>query len=423
MKKSITLDIDTITGRAELSSVDSLGENLKEWNRQIQCEAAIPWAGEQNIERKRKASEEAGRFYRKKVAPFEAELSRMEFKEIAMTAGIRLEAADYTDPAGNLGTLSGSLVMTKALPLYAYEYPELGAMFWDVSSEPGLLNQTEDTRVVIQPAVQKYDSTTDAAGRPKGWDTVSPAKTLDVPVTLTDYVAVPIVFGANTLSATGRDLFGEQAEAAMKAIAGYATNMVTSLLTPANFSAYAAVTADNPQTVPVAYTTYARGLTDFSMTDLDKLSAIFTQNKVPRRGRGILLSTMYYARLRDDPRLELFFAAQAANPILTEQKLPDGLSGFFPYEAPYLPNTGNLAFFPFHKAGIVVKARTPQNFMQSLNTMVPGKVSIVTEPDTKFSVALVQYINLQQNYSESRPEVILGVSVGDNRGGLCGTTQ
>jgi hypothetical protein len=30
-------------------------------------------------------------------------------------------------------------------------------------------------------------------------------------------------------------------------------------------------------------------------------------------------------------------------------------------------------------------------------------------------------VDLQSNYAEYRPEVILGASVGDNRGGLCGS--
>jgi len=237
---------------------------------------------------------------------------------------------------------------------------------------------------------------------------------------------VPIVIGQNILAATPRRLFDEQSEAGMKAIAGYFTAMMTKLITPASFNAYAAVTpadANGVSTVPTAYATYAKGVQDFSMTDLDKLSAIMTQNKVPRGNRGILLSTQYYAKLRSDPRLEFFFAAAKGDPQLMNQELPKGLSGFFPYEAPYLPQTNNLAFFPFHKAAVILKSRLPVDFTQALGVMIPGSVTTVTDPDTKMSVALVQRVDLTGNYAEWRPEVMLGAGVGDNRGGLPGTTQ
>ena len=160
------------------------------------------------------------------------------------------------------------------------------------------------------------------------------------------------------------------------------------------------------------------------MSDFDKLSAIFTTCKVPRRNRGILINPTYYAKLRSDPRLEFFFAAAKGDPQLTEQTLPQGLSGFFPYEAPYLPV--GLPFFPFHKAGIVLKSRLPKDFVSALKltqNQIPGSVTAVTDPDTKLSVALVQRVDLIGNYAEWRPEGLLGAAMGDARGGLCGAMQ
>jgi hypothetical protein len=424
---SLALELDTQSGEHRfVSGGDSIPGALKEFNRLVQLNASKPWGADgRNAEDKGKLALEAGRFFKRHIGPLMAEMVDMTAAEMARAAGIKLEAADYADPAGNLGTLSGTMVMQKALPLFSYEYPELAAMFTDFSSEPGALEQAADTRVISQPAVQKFDATVDATGRPKGWSTVSNAVAVDRQLTLTDYIGVPIVFGQNTLSSTGRDLFGEFASAAIKSIAGYYTGMVTLLITPANYNAYGAVTAPDANgvvQVPVAYTTYGKSLTDWSMTDLDKLGAIFTQNKVPRSQRGILMNCAYYAKLRSDPRLEFFFAAAKANPLLTDGTLPEGLSGFMPYEAPYLP--ASVPFFPFHKAGIILKSRLPQRFDQALsNTMIPGRITTVTDPDTKLSVALVEYVNLLSNFAESRPEVILGVGVGDNRGGLCGGSQ
>ncbi|HTR40115.1 MAG TPA: hypothetical protein VMH87_00680 [Pseudomonadales bacterium] len=420
--------------RERVSGQYSTAGALKKMNEFVEANKKVPFhngmtkAGKQEAyEQKAKLALEAALFFKRELLPFVDEWESMRAHDIRDAIGLEasaLEAGDYVDPNGNLGTFSGTLVMQRALPVFAFEYPELPAMFTDFSPEPGFLNQASDSRIISIPAVQKFNPNADATGRPEGWSTVSPAVTQDVPITLTDFIAVPIVFGQNLLSSTQRDLFGEMAEAGMKAIAGYFTGMMTKLLTVGNFNAYAQLTNDNPQSVPVAYSSYARNLGDFSMGDLDKLSAIFTQNKVPRGDRGILLSPQYYARLRSDPRLEFFFAATAANPVLTQQKLPDGLSGFFPYEAPYLPGTNNLTFFPFHKAGIVLKQRLPSDFTKAMpNTPLPGTVTTVIEPDTKISVALVQYVNLTQEYAEWRPETILGAGLGDTRGGLCGTSQ
>ena len=48
----------------------------------------------------------------------------------------------------------------------------------------------------------------------------------------------------------------------------------------------------------------------------------------------------------------------------------------------------------------------------------PGKITTVTAP-SGFSIALVEYVNLQQGYAEARPEVMLGAAGGDRPGGLC----
>lgn len=386
-------------------------------------------------EEKGKLAMQAGLFFRKELAPKTKDWEDIPFPEIArfckMEASLapkprQLEASDYTDPAGNLGTLSGTLVLQRTLPIFAFDYPELLSMYTDFSDTPGLFEQTEATRIIQNLAVQKYDTATDAAGRPKGWDTVSPAVSVDADLTLTDYIAVPIVFGQNILSTTPRKLFDEFAKMAIKAIAGYFTNMMAKLITVANFNAYVAVTAPdafNVIKVPTAYTNYARGLSDFAIIDLDKLSAIFTQNQVPKDDRGILLNPLYYAKLRNDARLEFYFAAAKEDPTLLNQQLPKQLSGFKPYEAPYLPGTNNLAFFPYQKSAIMLKSRLPTDFTQALGVMIPGSMTTVTDPDTKISLALVQYVNLTQNFAEWRPEVQLGASIGDNRAGLVGTTQ
>lgn len=77
-----------------------------------------------------------------------------------------LEAADYADPLNQFQTLNGTLVMLRALPLFAYEYPELLGMFTDYSPEPSQFQQESLTRVINIPAVQKYNGALDANSRP-----------------------------------------------------------------------------------------------------------------------------------------------------------------------------------------------------------------------------------------------------------------
>jgi hypothetical protein len=430
------------SGRAQITTVNDIPRSMRELARLLTLNASIvitPYMKPSELtaayEKKAQLALEAGLLYKQSlsrcVSDWESAPRAVMAKWLGFEAGEvdtlnhrALEAADYSDPNNQFGILNGTLVMLRALPLYSYEYPELAAMFTDFSAEPGEYLQETPTRVISIPAVQKYNAGLDANGRPIGFQVASPSKTLDVPLTITDYIAVPIVIGQGAIGATQRDLFAEQAPAGIKAIAGYFTNMMVALLTPATFSAYSQVTNDNPQTVPVAYATYAKGLQDFSMTDMDKLSAIFTTCKVPRRDRGILLNALYYGKLRSDPRLEFFFAAAKGDPQLTEQTLPQGLSGFFPYEAPYLPM--NLPFFAFHKAGVVLKSRLPADFVSSLKlnaNQIPGSVTTISDPDSKLSVALVQRVDLVGNYAEWRPEVQLGVGPGDTRGGLCGSVQ
>jgi hypothetical protein len=338
MKDKFQIQIDAV-GQTRVATVTDISGALKHFskillrNSQIRIQTSMTQAQlTAAFAEKAELALEAGQFFKKHLKFNRDDWEGMPRWEMAKCLGFEagdverpnltaLEAGDYTDPNNQFGILNGALVMQSALPLFSYEYPELGALFLDFSAEPGEFLQDTPTRIVSIPAVQKYNSDLDANGRPIGFVTASPAQTMDVPLQITDYIAIPIVIGQGTLGATLRDLFHEQVPGGIKAIAGYFVGMVMKLLTTANFNAYLNVTApdaDGVQTVPVAYASYAQGLQDWSMSDRDKLSSIFTTNKVPRRGRGILLNPSYYAKLRSDPRLEFFFAASKGDPMLTE---------------------------------------------------------------------------------------------------------
>ena len=78
-----------------------------------------------------------------------------------------LKAADYADPAGNLGTLSGTLVAQRTLELFKLSFPAISRIYTDFSDLPAQFRQTEATRIVVTPSVQSYNATADATGRRK----------------------------------------------------------------------------------------------------------------------------------------------------------------------------------------------------------------------------------------------------------------
>lgn len=393
-----------------------------------------------------------------------------------MTMEEAVQAADVS--SDQVGLLAGTLVLQRSLPLLQYEYPILSSIASDYSDSPGLWNQTEMTRIVLRPAVQNYDPTPDATGRPKGWVTVSSAQMVDVPVKLDEHVGVPIVFGTQTLGSTVRNLFGEVAPQAIHALGGRAVGKLTALMTAANFNAYAGTSVAGGETtdgeveitvastanmypgqpisgtgipanahvaevingttaritlpatatntgltftlggdkVPVAYAAYVKALADFGMASLGEIGAAMSTMEVPREGRFALLNSQYYYRLSQDPTFNTFFAAMRRPEVVTDASLPK-LQGYNPLEAPYFPGSANRIGFAGHKAALVLKSRLPNDFTSAVGAMTPGSVTTVTAPGG-ISVLLVQYINLQGNYAEWRPEVMLGAAVGDRRCGL-----
>lgn len=425
-------------------------------------------------------AKEKGRLAREAAAIFAKDIDKNE-----TLAGITMEeaikAADVTD--AQVGLLAGTLVLQRALPLLQYEYPLLSAVTSDYSDAPGLYGQTESTRIILKPAVQTYNPATDSAGRPKGWDTASPAQSVDVSVTLDEHVGVPIVFGVQTLAKTLRNLFGETAPMALYALGGYAVNKLTALMTAANFNAYASNSVGTGATtsgsttvtaastagmypgqaisgtgipsntyvrsitdgttavltqaatatgsgltftlgggkVPTTYATYAQALADFNFASLGNIKAAFDVNEVPTQDRFALLNAAYHQRLAQDPTFNTFFAATRKPDVITDGSLPK-LNGFNPVEAPWFPSSSYRVGFAGHKASLILKTRLPQDFSSAVGAMVPGSVTTVTAPGG-ISVLLVQYVSLRENYAEWRPEVMLGAAVGERRAGLVLTSQ
>ena len=348
---------------------------------------------------------------RREVANQVAALYAHEIKDKEVL-DMPLRAADYTDPAGNLGTLTGTLVAQRTLELFKYQFPALTRVSTDFSDMPAQFGQSIATRILSVPAITTYDTTL-------GWTTPAGTPTsTDVLVSLNEHVGVPIRFNANTLASTMRRLFDEFAPAASYALGKYFVDKIYKLFTLANFNAYAAKSA----TVPTAYATYAVGLGDFARSHLVKISAAMNVNLVPLHDRIALLNSAYFGQLATDPSLTTFFAGQQAPGMITDNELPK-MATFQPIEAPNMPTTANLVGIALQKAGIVAVTRLSNDYTQALPGSSYGSVQTITNPDTGISVVLVQYVDHKLGFAEWRIQVMLGAAVGDNRAGLLITSQ
>ena len=348
---------------------------------------------------------------RREVANQVAALYAHEIKDKEVL-DMPLRAADYTDPAGNLGTMAGTLVAQRTLELFKYQFPALTRVSTDFSDMPAQFGQSIATRILSVPAITTYDTTL-------GWTTPAGTPTsTDVLVSLNEHVGVPIRFNANTLASTMRRLFDEFAPAASYALGKYFVDKIYKLFTLANFNAYAAKSA----TVPTAYATYAVGLGDFARSHLVKISAAMNVNLVPLHDRISLLNSAYFGQLATDPSLTTFFAGQQAPGMITDNELPK-MATFQPIEAPNMPTTANLVGIALQKAGIVAVTRLSNDYTQALPGSSYGSVQTITNPDTGISVVLVQYVDHKLGFAEWRIQVMLGAAVGDNRAGLLITSQ
>ena len=406
------------------------------------------------------------------AAIFAADLSKVDLTGAIM-------AADST--SDNLGVLTGALAMQAALPALIRNKPLLGSISTDFSAEPGLYGRTDNTRVVLRPAVQTYSATPGTDGRPQGWTTASDARTVDVPVTLDQYFAVPIVFGVTTIGATGRKLFDEQAPQAISAMGDYLINLLTANITAANFNAFAGstmaagattsgsktvtvtstanawvgaeitgtgiaagtfvaavvngttltlsknatatntgltLTVSSQGVVTTAMAAYVKALASFAVADLDTMAAIMDNNNVPLDDRFAILRPDYYRKLGSDSAVNALMQGSGDVSYLSERRLPK-MSNFELLNAPYMPTGSNRQGFVGHKASLVAKTRLPMDLSTAIpGTPVPGSVATITDPQSGVSMALVSYYNMQGGFAEWRPELMAGVAVGDRRAGL-----
>lgn len=342
---------------------------------------------EKNCYQKGQLSRERARIFARDISPH---LRGADLDEVIGIVGHfrpRLQKTVAVSAANSLGTLSGTLVAQQALSFLKYELPIIGEITSDYSAEGAKLNQTIDTRIISQPSVQSYNSTTGYAA--------SASTTTDISVTLSAHRYVQLGYNANELASTGRNLFAEQAEAGIYSLAEDYVLTLYGLITTANFANHSVI---------------AQG--SFNRSAVIGLGATLFNRKLPRRGRKLLLNAGYYGALMQDSAIVSFESYQRPEGI-EEYALPR-VSGFDVGCAADLPgNSCSLTGIAFTKEAIVGATRVPFDYVDAQSGSSYGASVPVTDPDTGLVIGLTQYVNHDLGVSNWRVSLVYGCAVGD----------
>lgn len=294
--------------------------------------------------------------------------------------------------ANATGTLSGTLVLQKALELVFTKRPllkmiSLGFRELDGQVENALKDQAVTTRIQGIPTVNNFGTgATDTA------DT-------DVSVTLNQFKEVHHAFTAAEINATDRNLVEEAAEPMAVAIGNHVVDAIAALWIAGNFS--------NSTTVASGW---SRSNTILA------LKAALDGRGVPDSNRFFAFSTAVDTALQGD---SLIVAEQnnARNAdAIMKGELPT-VSNFAMAPYPAIPTTGNMVGFAGHKQSTVFAARAPKNPEDVMpGVQFPGSIGYVEDPVTGFRVMVNQWIGTDLK-CHTRLVFLYGVAAGV---GSCG---
>lgn len=306
-----------------------------------------------------------------------------------------LVAADVTD--GDLGTLSGTLVVQRTLELLKFSFPSLAMFTTDFTAEQASFNQTIMTRTVDIPNVVTYNTST-------GWAD-STATTNDVPITIDKHRGVPITFNEQIMASTARRLFDEQAPAQAYALAKDMVDDLYSNITDANF----------PNNTVVATLSFNRS----SVIDI---GVALDLQGVPPITRTMILYPTVFGNLEKDSTFvsPLLYT----KPELVTNPAPDGVKlvmdveSFQVVKAPNLPtNDANLTGFAGSRSALLIATRLPNDYTKFAPGVSFGNVQTVTDPDLGISVMLVQYVNHTLATGTQRISLMYGTAAGQSNAG------
>jgi hypothetical protein len=313
--------------------------------------------------------------------------------------------------ANTLGTLNGNLIAQRCLDLIKYQLPVLNRITTNLSAEPVKFNQVVYTRIRAIPPVSSYNAPAEGSPYTTGYGDSAVTDT-DVPVTINQHKAVQIVYTANDLASTARQLFPEQEEGMHFSIALDLTNSLTSLMTLANYPGAAVggvgygVQGSGSQTVCA--------LDQFARPFVISMKTALNLRGVTGGMRTLLLQELYHGQLETDTTIVGNLINRDSGDSIMEGTLPI-IAGFKPLPAPYLPtNNISLQGFGFRSDALVLAMRAPNDY----STVFPGVdgggvVQTVTNPDSGMSVMLVMFIDHQAGTARLRLAWMYGTAVGN----------
>jgi hypothetical protein len=292
--------------------------------------------------------------------------------------------------SNSLGTLSGSLILQRALTLTFTHRPLLkmiskGFRELDGKVDNALLNQTVISRLKSVQTVNPFGT-----GPGNVTDT-------DVPVTLSAQKEVHVQFTPAQYNATDRDLIEESAEPIAVAIANHIVDSVSANWTTTNFS-----TSVTPAS------TYS-----YTSLMLPLLSAL-DANGVPQDNRFAVVNSTVYASLLSDPLI----VAALNNPLngdaIAKGNLPE-VAGFQLDKYPSFSSAGASGVgFAGHPESTVFVARAPKNPAEVMpNVPFPGLIDYIEDPITGFRVMVNQWVDPYTLAVNNRLTWLEGYAVGD----------
>lgn len=296
--------------------------------------------------------------------------------------------------ANSLGTLSGSVILTRALELVFTKRPilrniSLGLRDLDSGvADSAKLNQSVITRIKSLLTVANFGT---GAGD---------ITTTDIPVTLTAEKEIHVKFTRQELNSTDRNLIDEAAEPIAATLANYFVDTVAALWIAGNFA--------NSTTVASGW--------NYTNTLLP-LRAALNGRGVSEQGRFLAHAVGVSTGLLSDSLVVSALNNPSNGDAIRTGRLPE-VAGFGLAEYPSLPNTGNMVAFagtPDTTILAVRPHRSPDGVIPGVN--FPGNFGYITEPVSGLTVAVSQWVDAATLDVNSRISWLQGAAVGNANNG------
>ncbi len=303
------------------------------------------------------------------IDPVYARKSRVDF------ARFPVEGANV------LGEVVGNIISQRTLSLVNSNRPLLRGIVTDFSSEAIAKGQSIYTRLVSQPTVRDFGSTD------------SDTAVTDYPVTLSAHKEVKFGFTPTEYLSTSRNLVEEHAEAMAVAIGNHLVDVVAALITD-------------------AFTSETTGA-----ADAKSYEAIVTASKAlnaagaPARDRFMWLNTNFAAALENDELILEHLEQKISPDAYLHYRNIRGFSDIWEY--PSLPsNSINLIGFAFQRNALILATRVAADPQSLVNASYPGRLSVVTDAFSGFSVLSDRWIDAGTRKINTRLDVLYGVARG-----------